>query len=93
MPASMVVSWTLRRLKASTRAILERGAPGQGQPKWWRAGRGAVPPRRKRSKGRDVDANKQTNKQTKDHAQPSDRPKWRRAGARACQRSNEKRIR
>ena len=28
-------------------------------------------------------------KRTKDSAQPSDRPKWRRAGARACQRDKE----
>ena len=36
-PTSMVVSWTVSHLR--------RGAPSQGQPKWWRAGQGAVPPR------------------------------------------------
>ena len=27
------------------RSHRRRGAPSQGQPKWWRAGQGAVPPR------------------------------------------------
>ena len=56
-----------------------RGALSQGQPKWWRAGRGTVSP----MVNSDMDA------KTKWSAQFPDRPKWRRAGARACHRSSE----
>ena len=62
-------------------SYLRRAAPSQGQPKWWRAGQGAVPPREERPKNFDIAKEK-----TKDDALPPDRPKWRRAGARACQK-------
>ena len=56
-PTSMVVSWTVSMHRAPTRVVIEGGgAPSQGQPKWWRAGQGAVPPRcQERSKDYDMD--------------------------------------
>ena len=56
-----------------------RGGGLQGQPKWWRAGRGAYPPERGQS---DVSVMCELGG-AEDSAQPPDRPKWRRAGSRA----------
>ena len=62
------------------RVVIEGGGPQA------RANLNGWPRNRlKRSKGCDMDVKKRT----KDSAQLSDRPKWRRAGARACQRDKE----
>ena len=72
------------RSKSMALVHQRRGAPSQGQPEWWRAGQGAGPSENK---------NGQTDgcwcKIREQRIELSPRPKWRRAGSRAGQRSKE----
>ena len=79
----MVVSWTLSMQRAPTRVVIEGG--GLQARANLNGGELDKEPFLRDKRGQTTMTWMQKRK-TKDNAQPPDRPKWRRAGARACQK-------